>query len=376
MRVHLRQRKQTKKGLISLYLEIYKGSVKTTDGKTKVLRDYKYLNLYLVDKPKSAIDKQQNRETIYLAESIKAKIELEIKNGEYGFKDQSNQMQSFIEYTKRQVEKRKESKSSYNLWQAFSNHLINFAGHDLKFKEIDKRFCDDFLEYLSTKSTDSRGKNLKSGTVRVYYSKFKSCLKQAVEDKLITFNPSTGVKLPKYETAKREYLTLEELKKLAKVDCRYEVLKRAYLFSCLTGLRWSDIHKMTWSEVQRTDDNWRLVFHQKKTRGLQYLDISDQAREYLGQAGAPKERVFTGLVYTGRMNLMLQNWALTAGITKKITFHSARHTFAVLQMTLGTDIYTVSKLLGHSDIKHTQIYADIIDAKKIEAVNKIPDISI
>jgi hypothetical protein len=67
---------------------------------------------------------------------------------------------------------------------------------------------------------------------------------------------------------------------------------------------------------------------------------------------------------------------MRAGITKDITFHCARHTFAVLQLTLGTEIFTLSKLLGHSELKTTQIYAKIIDEKKREAVNKIPDISI
>lgn len=70
----------------------------------------------------------------------------------------------------------------------------------------------------------------------------------------------------------------------------------------------------------------------------------------------------------------MREWCLKAGITKHITFHCGRHTFAVLQLSLGTEIYTVSKLLGHRELKTTQVYAQIMDAKKREAVNRIPEL--
>ena len=95
MKVHLRQRKQSKKGSISLYLEIYKGTQKKPDGSIKNIKDYKYLNLYLLDNPKNPVDKQQNKEILKLAESIKAKTELEIKNGLYGFTNEFKQDTNF-----------------------------------------------------------------------------------------------------------------------------------------------------------------------------------------------------------------------------------------------------------------------------------------
>src|SRR5690606_640293 len=153
--------------------------------------------------------------------------------------------------------------------------------------------------------------------------------------------------------------------------------KRAFLFGCLTGLRWSDIQKLKWSEVQKTDNGMRIVFNQKKTKELQYLDISDQAVELLGERkGKPDDRVFVGLQYSAYMNLELKKWVMKAGITKEITFHCSRHTFATLQLTHGTEIYTVSKLLGHKHLQTTEIYSKIIDEKKREAVNKIPNLNI
>lgn len=376
MNIHLRQRKQGKQGSISLYLEIYKGTAKQPDGSIKVLRDYEYLNLYLVAKPSTPFDKESNRDTLKLAKSIRAKRELEIKNGQYGFSSNKNQNVNFIDYFSAQAEKRLQSKGNYENWNSSLKHLKNFAGSQVTFREITSEFCEQFKIYLAEQARTKSKKPLSSSSVASYFNKLRACLKKAVKDQIIFTNPADGITNPKAIDNVREYLTLDEVKALAKAECRYDVLKRAFLFSCLTGLRWSDIQKLKWSEVQKTDESSRIVFHQQKTKGLQYLDISDQARAYLGQPGMPDDRVFTGLRYSDYMNVALLQWCLRAGITKHITFHCARHTFAVLQLTLGTEIYTVSKLLGHSELKTTEIYAKIIDLKKREAVNKIPDINI
>ncbi len=139
-------------------------------------------------------------------------------------------------------------------------------------------------------------------------------------------------------------------------------------------MRWSDIQKLTWSEVQELNGHTRIQFRQKKTKGFEYLDISDQAARYLGERGNLDERVFIGLKYSAWHNVTLEKWCMKAGITKDITFHCGRHSFAVMQLNLGTEIYTVSKLLGHRELKTTQIYARILDEKKREAVNKIPEL--
>ena len=114
-----------------------------------------------------------------------------------------------------------------------------------------------------------------------------------------------------------------------------------------------------------------IRFRQKKTKDLQTLPVSDQAIQLLGIRGKPEEQVFERLKYSAWYNLKLAQWVMRAGITKHITFHSARHSYATLQLTLGTDIYTVSKMLGHKNLKTTQVYARVIDQKKQEAANKI-----
>lgn len=371
MNVHLRQRKQTKKGQISLYLEIYRGTTLTPDGKSKILRDYKYLNLYLTDKPVSPLERQQNKDTLKLANDIRAKTELEIKNGQYGFTSVPKSKVNFIEYFKQQGKKK-----NTDIWSSSVKHLITFANENLTFSQLTPDFCDRFKDYLENDAKTKWQKKLSSGSAHTYFNAFKICLNIAVKKGIISKSPSSNISSPKKITSKREYLTIDEVKKLAKTDCLSETVKRAFLFSCLTGLRWSDIAKLKWSEVVKTDSGHQLVFYQQKTDELQYLDISQQAIDLLGIFGKPQEPVFKGLYYSGQQNLILKNWLITAGINKKITFHSARHTFAVLQLSYDTDIYTLSKMLGHTNLRTTEIYSKILDQKKREAANRIPDINI
>ena len=174
------------------------------------------------------------------------------------------------------------------------------------------------------------------------------------------------------EKSTGEFLTLEELQAAVKAECEIPILKTAFIFSCLTGLRWSDINKLVWSEVQHSNEmGYYIRFRQKKTKGAETLPISEQAFGLLGEREEREERVFKGLKYSAWHNLKLQQWMMKAGISKTITFHCARHTYATLQLTMGTDIYTVSKLLGHRELKTTQVYAKIIDDKKKEAASKI-----
>jgi len=377
MKVHLRQRKQSKKGSISLYLEIYKGTQKMPDGRIKNLKDYKYLNLYLVDSPKNPLDKQQNKEILSLAESIRAKTELEIKNGLYGFTNEFKQDTNFIQYFRQLAEKKNDSLGNYGNWHSALMQLIKFAANqEISFRNIDESFCENFRDYLKSKAKTSANKPLSANTICSYFNKFRATLNKAVKEKIIQYNPCIDIENPKHIENQRDHLTLDEVKLIVKTECRYEVLKRAFLFSCLTGLRWSDINKLRWKELEFTKDGARITFHQQKTKGLQYLDISKQALNYIGSQGKPDELVFTGLKYSSYTNIEITKWMMKAGITKDITFHCARHTFAVMQLTLGTEIFTLSKLLGHSELKTTQIYSKIVDSKKVEAVNKIPDINI
>lgn len=376
MKVHLRQRKQTKSGKISLYLEYYKGTVKAEDGKTKAVRDYEYLELYLKDNPQTKQERQINNDTLELAKSIRAKRELEIKNGQYGFKRSGSSNADFMAFFRQQRDEKSNNESTFNTWDSTYKHLESFVGSETQsFKRIDKNLCKGFLEYLKNVEK-SDGKPLSTSTIATYFSKFRAGLRKAVKKRYLSFNPADDIEAPTVKTPKRQHLTVEELKEVSKAECRYPVLKNAFMFACLTGLRWSDCQKLIWDEIEMNDDGWRVVFHQKKTSGLQYVEIPDNAKQYLGNPKAPEIRVFKGLKYSTYLNVALQKWMMKAGITKNITFHCARHTYAILQLQYGADIYTVSKLLGHKNLKTTQIYADIVDQKRKEAVNRLNQIEL
>lgn len=183
---------------------------------------------------------------------------------------------------------------------------------------------------------------------------------------MLDVNPGEKVKhLPKKET-QREFVTMPELQALAKADCDVKDLKRAALFSALTGLRYSYIAKLTWSKVHSDASEHSLRFTQKKTEGVETLPMSESAYALLGERMAGSEKVFPALAYSAWQNIKLQQWCLRAGISRNITFHAFRHTFATLQLSLGTDLYTISKMLGHRDISTTQIYAKVVDKAKRE----------
>ena len=170
------------------------------------------------------------------------------------------------------------------------------------------------------------------------------------------------------------YLTIEEVQRLAKTECEYPAIKRAFLFSCLTGLRRSDVIRLTWGDVYQQGEFTRIIFRQKKTRKQEYLDISPHAAELMGERGKEDEHVFPDIHSPSCTNNTIKRWVLRAGIHKEITFHCGRHTFATMMLDLGVDIYTLSKMLGHSDLTNTQIYAKVLDKNRQAAVIKIPPI--
>ena len=165
-----------------------------------------------------------------------------------------------------------------------------------------------------------------------------------------------------WKEVKKQYLTLAEVKKLAATPCKIPVLKQASLFSCMTGLRISDILQLTWDNIEVGPDNgYYIRICTEKTE-------TEAALELCGIPGSG--RVFKGLT-RAMTNQPLKQWISEAGIKKHITFHCFRHSYAVIQISLGTDIYTVSKMLTHKNVSTTQIYADLVNSKKRETANKI-----
>jgi len=369
------RKKKISKGRQSLYLDFYPAIPHPETGEPT---RREFLGLYIFEKPKTPIEKQHNTETLQIGESIRQKRENFLNKPEIYSEYEKEQLrkkelgeQCFVEYFRKLANKRKAS--NHDNWVSALNYIEAFTNGKLKFADLNERFLEDFKEYLlTTKSKRSYKTTLSQNSAVSYFNKVKAALKQAYKDGLLQTDLNAKISPIKAAETRREYLTIEELNKLVKTPCNNDLLKRAALFSALTGLRFSDIQKMVWGEIEYIEgQGYFLNFSQKKTNGIEYYPISEQAFKLLGERKEPTAKVFEGLTYSAYHNKHLFQWIGAAGITKNITFHCFRHTFATLQLFNGTDIYTVSKMLGHKDLKTTQIYAKIVDDTKRKAADKI-----
>ena len=372
--ITLRQRKMPS-GRVSLYLDIY------LNGK----RTYEYLHLYL-EQGTSRTVKEKNRQTLQFAEAVCAKRIVELRNGEYGFKSQFATHTRFFDYYRALCQKRfnaTESRGNWGNWYSCLHHLRKYEKREnITFEDITPEWVQGFRDYLDKEAcawTNDYRKKIKDkplarNTKVSYFNKLCACLNQAFEERIIEFNPIRGVERFKAEEGTRMYLTIDEVKLLAQTECEYPRIKDAFLFSCLTGLRRSDVLRLRWGDVYRQGEYTRIIFRQKKTKEQEYLDITEQAARLMGKRGDDEEYVFTDIHTPSTTNNAIKLWVARAGIKKDITFHCARHTFATMMLDLGNDLYTVSKLLGHREIATTQIYAKVLDKNKQKAISSIPDV--
>ncbi|MCR5153071.1 MAG: site-specific integrase [Prevotella sp.] len=359
--------KAVSKGRLSFYLDIYK------DGQRK----YEFLKLYLVPATNEAA-KVQNANTEQAAKAIRNQRELEIIQGKGGLAPVSNSKLLLLdwmeEYRKLKLSTGQSEERALSVKKVI-NHLKEYKGEKVKLSAVDDEFCKGFIAYLgnATSVKHKNSKPLASITANSYFQIFTSALNEAVRQKKIPINPimylSREDKKPiKAERSNRTFLTIDEVKKLADTDIKNENIKRAFLFACFTGLRISDIKNLTWSNIIERDNAFYISITMQKTREPLTIKLNKQAVSWLPKKGSAKE-VFNLPFYNTVINDNLKRWAKAAGIEKKLCFHMSRHTFATMELTLGADLYVVSKLLGHHDLSVTQVYADIINRKREKAVD-------
>lgn len=362
--------------MLSLYIEYYKGSSISEDGKRTHLRNFEYLKRYQYPQPKTASEKKNNKENLALAESVLAIRKAEFAQGRYGIKNKIKSRRPFLDYFKEKADEKINSLKNYGTWTSALVHLKNIVSPNFIFDEVDEDFIKRVRYYFDVEARTKSNLPLSTNSKYTYYNKFKACLRSAFDDGYLSINFANRVKGFEQSESQREYLTFDELQNLSNTPCKYSVLKNAFIFSCLTGLRWSDCNTLIWSEVREEGgDLFRVNFRQEKTDGVEYLYISKQARALLGERKSNSERVFKGLKYGAVYNNELVRWCNRASVFKHITFHSARHTNAVLLLENGADLYTVQKRLGHKEIKTTAIYAKIVDQKMRESAYIIPELN-
>ena len=378
--------KQLSNGNQSIYLEYYTGDVIRKENYVGGKRKYEFLKLYLIPE-RTREDKAKNEVTLALAKAIQSKRIVEVQNDAHGFQNTNKSRVNLLDYLEN-IGKQSAEQGSRNYARTVLNTvraLKLFRGDYIAFRDVDKEFLSEFTDYLRQMPKASKygvlkaGGRLSNNSVVSYYGTLRTAINRAYKEGIITVNPTKEFDFAskvRQEPSRREYLTLDELKTLINTECRHEIVKRAFLFSCLCGLRVSDIRKLRWCDLQRSGGRVRIEITMQKTKEPLYLPISDEALKWLPERGEANGSDFIfPLTHEGTVNDTLQHWAKVAGITKHISFHVSRHTHATMMLTLGADLYTVSKLLGHKNIATTQIYAKIVDKKKEEAIGLIPNLT-
>lgn len=357
MSVKLRK-KPLKDGRESLYLDIYK------DGK----RRYEFLKLYLTGV------KQSDKKTMAAAKNIRSKREMGIMFSSQGYTPPDRQNADFLKYFERTAADLEPG--TQKQYRNVLKKLKEYGGATVLFKEVDRRWAQGFKRYLLTQLTPN--------TARIYFAMFKAALNRAVQDEIIPDNPAqhvTGIK--KTNGKKIPYLSIEELKVLAAAECPHPEVKQAFIFCCYTGLRYSDVETLTWDDIIGN----QIEFNQTKTREAGYIPINRQVHSIL--EGRKREGLVFDLPTNAYSNMILKTWAENAGLKKWIrkidpdtneviqaglTYHVSRHTFAVMSLNSGTDIYTLKELLGHQSLESTEVYANVVNKTKEDAINNLPEL--
>ena len=378
IKVHLRQKPLKDKERASLYLDFYPAIYDTKKDKL-TRRDF--LGRYVYLNPKGYEQKDHNRKAKQWAETIRANRENELNKNEiysYFEKEQKKKQElrslPFVTY----MESKARSKTGKNLHNYTSpiKFWQQYDKNNLTFEEIGEDHLREFKVFLSDINSPRRlDSGLSPNSQRAYFNKVKSFLSAAFREGIIDRDIGKDVKFGKIDSSPRQFLTKEELISLVHTPCSNPLIKRVALFSALTGLRFSDIQGLRWSDIETTPEGYLMRFVVQKTGKEMELPISDQAYSLMQGENLNKttnnSQVFEGLKYHNSVSAVLARWVGLAGIRKKITFHCFRHTYATLQLDNGTSLYTVSKLLGHSDIATTQVYANLLDKSKREAADRI-----
>ena len=370
--VRLREKK-LRDGNRSLYLDIYHRGT----------RKYEYLKLYLV--PETTPEaKTRNKETMRVAEQIKSERILQLQSrGLTQWDSIKKASLPVLTWMEQEYENppRPLSVSTMN-WRkqtrkTFANYLDSIHRPTLTLEEIDKDICRGFIAYLRTAPNrlKKEAHTISQGTGERYMTEIICMLNYAVREGLIATNPFKQIPSNERLTCndnEREFLTIEEIKLLMDAPCPRDEVKQAFMFPCFTGLRISDVRRLAPMHILKSADGLTeyIDIEMQKTKHGVIVPLSEEAKKWLP---SPKgnDIPFFSLPTLATINHAIAKWTKNAGIEKHATYHTSRHSFATMMLTIGADIYTTSKLLGHSHVSTTEIYAKVIDKKKVESISSL-----
>ena len=351
-----------KHGMLSFYLDYYPGY---RDQETMKTIRHEGLNIYIYANPKNERERNFNATMSEKAEAIRCRRFESIVNDRYDFFDRHKLKADFLEYYRKQLRKHDQK------WEFVYHHFYNFVHGKCTFEEIDIDLCNKFREYLLNAKQLRRDDRISKNSASGYWSTFKGLLKILYRNRLIKTNINDFLDKIEIEDTPKDYLSVEELYKLAETPCKKPILKTAALFSCLTSLRISDILSLQWHEIVDFAAGGKCVHTiTQKTKTEDIIPVSDEALQLIGYSPEKTGLVFKGLKRSWTQQPM-KEWIREAGITKNITFHSYRRTYATLQGAAGTDIRTIQSNMAHKSITTTQRYMKVVDSNKREASNRI-----
>jgi len=338
-----------------LYLDVYQGGKRTWEA----------LHLQLTK------NKEQNKEILRLAEICRSKRETQFLTGAWNITDPISGKISLIKY----MEDYSKTYKKPTVINCCIKYIKMFHGNGIiQLMQITPKWVDDFQNFLLRQETISRN------TASFYARLLRTALNRAVSNEILLKNPANYVQKISALEPELEYLSFDEVNALAsiKLDDSYgQEVRRAFLFSCYTGLRIVDIETLVWGRISKNSK--QLIKIQEKTKTPVYIPLSKSAQAIIGTVDGhdSDELIFNLSSHNRRTSYYyLKEWAEKAQIRKNVGWHTGRRTFATMALDSGADIYTVSKLLGHSSIKHTTKYAKVTDKLKLDAVNALPEIKL
>ena len=377
MGVKLREKKM-KDGQVSFYLDIYH----------QKKRWYEFLDIHACKTKPTEVDREKKR----MATEIRARRENELIVSENGLIDKSKRKADFICWFDAYM-KARGLNNTHN--RSAILHLRRYQNdRPLPFNEISPEWLKSYTKYLLTKVSNN--------TTMDYLKNLSTAFDEAVRQDIIMTNPLR--KIPKHEKLKRKKtfrtpFSLDELQVLANTSCKIPgQYQQAFFFACFSGLRWSDLNPLSWSEIIIKTINgveeWFMYFEQEKTEDIEYIPLSEQAviilKERMQERDSQNDKspyVFPQIKETSnpeenvihkRFSYYLKKWASAAGLDPKRMFiHNARHAFAtnLMESCPEVDLWTLSKLLGHRTMDATQIYAHMRDNRKKSAVKGMPTLN-
>ena len=386
-------------GRISLYLEYYLGREETPVlddngnpvlyetgkmvGKPKVHikhnRRKENLQLYLIAKPRTPTERQQNKETLELAAKIRAEREQQFKESMLGYRLKKDRNVNFLDYYQAYIDGYTKKdlrmiKIALNRFKDFLKEQYPLYEFGIKPDLITKDMMEHFVEYLQSRSVGEGAKSI--------YQRFKKVVRYAIDHEVMLKDPCKGVVCKVDEQIlRKDVLSMDEIQSL--IQCHYDNenpnVRRAFILCLYCGLRFCDVKDLTYKNIDYT--NRLLKFEQNKTKGHSahsgvVIPLNDGLLSLIGEAPDDSNSSIFNLPSYESCCKSVKRWVKRAGINKHISWHCARHSFAVNILNNGANIKTVASLLGHSGLKHTEKYTRAVDKLKEDAINSLPALNL